>query len=48
MPSAPAKNTRSPGSGVLTCVSVAHWSSEVRAMLIPAEAYACMTKPEQS
>ena len=48
VPSAPAKNTRSPGSGVLTCVSVAHWSSEVRAMLIPAEAYACMTKPEQS
>ena len=24
VPSAPAKNTRSPGSGVLTCVSVAH------------------------
>ena len=38
VPSAPAKNTRSPGCTweAGTRCSVAHWTSEVRAMLIPA------------
>src|SRR5215472_9946456 len=50
VPSAPAKNTRSPGSTFAagTCGRPAHWACDVRGMLIPAARYAIMTSPEQS